>query len=116
MFSRPSSAASNHELTSSKYPDQDLGRSKQQQEILHGGEAPQDYSQLSTGVGKMQQRKTVIRKSLNDAADQSHQNYWRDSDDQLYSKNLNQTNGSTWKKNDIENQYVPAEFIADRQT
>jgi hypothetical protein len=69
LFSRPSSAASNHELTSSKYPDQDLGRSKQQQEILHGGEAPQDYSQLSTGVGKMQQRKTVIRKSLNDAAD-----------------------------------------------
>ena len=71
-LSQPSSCASNEELTN-KYPvdpsGQALGRIRQQQESLQNSEAVQEYSKLSLEIGRMQQRKTVMRKSVYDAAE-----------------------------------------------
>lgn len=119
-ISQPSSYLSNEEM-SYKYPtdpsNKAIDRIRKDQESLKNSDAVQEYSKLSLEIGKMQHRKTVMRRSVHDEPGRSEQEqFMQRQEEQFNSRNNFMTSDHRLVKNDVQNQHVPAEFFTERRT
>ena len=93
-----------------------LHRFRQDRAGVKNSEAAREYSKLSLEIGKMQQRRTVVKAGVNGEAERSEQDrFLQRREDDFNSKRLYMTDSSP-PKSKARNQHVPQEFFTERQT